>query len=199
MASSKISQRARPFSLARYSAVSASRRSDSGVDAAPAAGASARPMLVVTTNSRPSRVKGRASSPESLRDDVEDLLLGRQLLADQDELVAAHPGQRVRGPQQGRRRLGDSDEELVAGGVAHAVVDPLEAVEVHEDDGDAGRDGWSERARSSRSSSSARLGRPVRASCRAWCASASSATFCSVMSWTVPRRGGQRRPARPHS
>ena len=40
------------------------------------------------------------------------------------------------GPERAAQPLGDGDEQLVAGGVAGAVVDGLEVVEVHEEDGD---------------------------------------------------------------
>ena len=48
------------------------------------------------------------------------------------ELVPAQARQHVRVAQLGRQRLGDPDDELVAGGVAEAVVDVFEVVEVDE-------------------------------------------------------------------
>ena len=52
------------------------------------------------------------------------------------ELVAAEAGGRVARADARLEALGDLDQHLVAGGVAEAVVDHLEVVEVHEDDGD---------------------------------------------------------------
>ncbi|MCY1409390.1 hypothetical protein D9M71_247390 [compost metagenome] len=48
------------------------------------------------------------------------------------EFIAAHPRQRVALPQAGAESRGDLDDEQVAGQVAQAVVDQLEAVEVDE-------------------------------------------------------------------
>ncbi len=114
IASSKISQRARPFSFARYIAVSASRMRDSGSTCSPAA-ATATPMLAVTTTSRPSMETG-ASAPRTG---------GRP---------PGTPGARRRGgrtPARTRRRrsgracpraaapgqsLGDGHQQIVAGG-----------------------------------------------------------------------------------
>ena len=57
---------------------------------------------------------------------------------DQDgELVAAEPRDRVRRPHGFAQPGGDLLQHLVARGVAEAVVDGLEIVEVEEDDGDA--------------------------------------------------------------
>ena len=59
-----------------------------------------------------------------------------------DELVAAEPcGQIATGRRADCRRLRDSDEELVAGGMAVGLVDDLEAVEVDEEECRAGRTG----------------------------------------------------------
>ena len=48
------------------------------------------------------------------------------------ELVAAHPGDEVAGPDAAAQAAATRDEELVAGVVAEAVVHVLEAVEVEE-------------------------------------------------------------------
>ena len=50
------------------------------------------------------------------------------------ELVAAEAGHRVAGADRVAQPVGDLDQQLVAGGVAEAVVDLLEAVEVQEQD-----------------------------------------------------------------
>ena len=66
------------------------------------------------------------------RDGIADVL-------DQDrELVAAEARGRVGRPHGLQQADGDRLQHLVAGGVAEAVVDRLEVVEVEEDDGDAG-------------------------------------------------------------
>ena len=85
-----------------------------------------------------------------------------------------------------------SHEHLVAGGVAEAVVDRLEVVEVDEDDRRARA--ASRRARAAacrtRSANSARLARPVTGSWKAWWASCSSNALRSLTSRplsTMPR------------
>jgi hypothetical protein len=89
------------------------------------------------------------------------------------ELVTAKAGQgRVR-CQEGREPPTDRDEELVARGVAEAVVDPLEPVEVEEENGE-------------RSAKRMRLGRPVTASWVAWYASRPSNALRSVRSTETP-------------
>ena len=60
------------------------------------------------------------------------------------DLLAADPVDRVARPQGRPHRVGDVLEDRVAGGVAELVVDPLEVVEVAEQEGvrealDAGR------------------------------------------------------------
>ena len=58
------------------------------------------------------------------------------LLAHDDELVAAEPGDQVAGADGGAQPLGDLDEQLVTGGVAERVVDDLEVVQVEEQAGE---------------------------------------------------------------
>ena len=55
------------------------------------------------------------------------------------ELVAAQAGDHVLGPQARAQARGDRDQQLVAGGVAEAVVDRLEVVEVDEQHGSSPR------------------------------------------------------------
>ena len=57
---------------------------------------------------------------------------GGQCLAQDDELVAAHPGRRVAVPDAGEQPLGGLDQHRVAGLVPAAVVHQLEVVEVAE-------------------------------------------------------------------
>ena len=85
-------------------------------------------------------------------------------VADQDEeLVAALAGDQVAGPRHRPEPLGHLAQELVAGGVAEAVVHELEVVEVDEEHGRArARSGARGPATSSRCSLNiARFGRPV--------------------------------------
>ena len=58
-------------------------------------------------------------------------------LAEQGELVAAQPCQRVAGAEQPLEAPRDLDQHLVSGGVTEGVVDELEAVEVEVDDREA--------------------------------------------------------------
>ena len=51
---------------------------------------------------------------------------------DHEDLLAADPVDRVAGPQRRPHRVGDVLQDGVAGGVAELVVDPLEVVEVAE-------------------------------------------------------------------
>ena len=81
-------------------------------------------------------LEGPAQLARDALHDRENLLLGGELLTDQDELVATEAGQGVGGAEQPGEPAGDGDQQLVAGGVAEAVVDPLEPVEVHEHDRD---------------------------------------------------------------
>ena len=78
----------------------------------------------------------------------------------------------------------DLDQHLIAGGVAEAVVDRLEVVEVHEDHGHARRRRGSARAAAcrTRSAKSARLARPVTGSWNAWWASCCSNALRSLTS-----------------
>ena len=64
------------------------------------------------------------------------VLLVDDVLAQDRELVAAEARDRLVPAQRVAQALGDGDDQLVAGGVAEAVVDDLEAVEVEEQHGD---------------------------------------------------------------
>ena len=83
------------------------------------------------------------STTNGLREGRRDALghLGRGALVgdvlEQDpELVASEPSDRVARAQRLAQSRRDVDEQRVARGVAHAVVDELELVEVEEQDGD---------------------------------------------------------------
>jgi hypothetical protein len=62
----------------------------------------------------------------------------RHVLAQHPELVAAEPGDGVLRPDGAGEALRRDREEVVARGVAEAVVDGLEVVEVQQHQGDAG-------------------------------------------------------------
>jgi len=67
--------------------------------------------------------------------DVGRLVVGLDALAAQDELVTAEAGRGVALAQKTLEALGDGDQQLVTEGVAQAVVDELEMVEVQEERG----------------------------------------------------------------
>ena len=67
--------------------------------------------------------------------DRADLLGDGDVVDQHGELVAAEPRQHVARAHLRLQPLGERDQELVAGEVAQAVVDQLEAVEVDEQDG----------------------------------------------------------------
>ena len=71
-----------------------------------------------------------------------------QIAGKDGELVATQPCDEVTLPDEPPDSIGDRDEELVSGGVTHAVVDDLEVVEVDEKHGrDAFRAGLAGRLR----------------------------------------------------
>ena len=64
--------------------------------------------------------------------DHQGLALVVQILAEHHELVAPEAGHRVAGADDGSQPLGGAHQQFVAGGVAEAVVDQLEPVDVEE-------------------------------------------------------------------
>ena len=64
------------------------------------------------------------------------LVGGAQAAQDQDELVAAHPGDRVQLADLGAQAPAERDQQRIADRMAERVVDHLEAVEVEEQHGD---------------------------------------------------------------
>ena len=116
--------------------------------------------------------------------EVDGLLWMGELLAHDDELVAADAGHHVAAPDGVGEPLADGAQQLVARGVAVVVVDRLEAVEVDEQHGHLLL--ASRRARdsawSSRWNSWLRLTRPVSGSCVERCRSSASASFSAVTS-----------------
>ena len=67
---------------------------------------------------------------------VQRLVLGRHVLAEHHELVAAEPGHGVARAHRLAEPAANLHQELVAGGVAPAVVEPLEAIDVEEEHGE---------------------------------------------------------------
>ena len=65
--------------------------------------------------------------------------LSGNVLADEDELVAAEPRHRVTPAKRAAKPGREGSEQRIAGLVAKAVVDPLEVVEVAEQDRQRGR------------------------------------------------------------
>src|SRR6059036_863989 len=83
-------------------------------------------------------VEGRLELGQRSRDDGGDAL-ARGVLAQDGELVAAEPAEGVVGTQRRGHPRGDLAQHRVAGVVAEAVVDALEAIEVEEDDREGSR------------------------------------------------------------
>ncbi len=77
-----------------------------------------------------------AEARQDLFGDPGGVGLALQALEQDRELVAAEPRHRVGAPDHAQQALGDRGQQPVAGGVAIAVVDRLEAVEIEEDDRD---------------------------------------------------------------
>jgi hypothetical protein len=69
--------------------------------------------------------------------DLQGLVVAGDPLTQDRELVAAQPCDRVVGTERARDALRGLEQHLVAGAVSQRVVDPLEAVEVDEQDGAA--------------------------------------------------------------
>src|SRR3954465_4521362 len=148
MVASRISQRALPGSMPRYMAASASRSSSSG--SAPPAHAVRTPKLAVTYRWWPSSSTGARRPPASRsatrrgaprppgrpRGHAACGRLAARTGEQDRELVAAEAGDEVIGAQHSAQALGHHDEQAVARLVAERVVDHLEVVEVHEDDGE---------------------------------------------------------------
>ena len=137
MLSSNTALRARPRRLASYIAMSALRIRSAG--ARPGV-LSEMPMLALTNSSWPSIVERRRRASSGCARRPWSRRRGRTTSVEQHgELVAAEPRHGVPGAQRGRDAAGERDQQVVADGVAEAVVDELEAVDVEEQDRAAGR------------------------------------------------------------
>ena len=123
----------RPWSLARYMAASASRMSASGSVAC-----SARDGDADARGHHDLGVAQEERRPQGLEQALGHLHrtgLVLDLLAQDDELVAAEAAHRVVAPHRLAEPVRHLLEQAVAGGVAEAVVDHLELVEVDEQHG----------------------------------------------------------------
>ena len=97
----------------------------------PLSSVEATPTLPCTVTVPSSRGTGtREGDEHPLADRLGDVLTA---VDDDGELVAADAGDDVAGPHAAAQPLGEDEQELVAGGVAAAVVDALEVVEVDEE------------------------------------------------------------------
>ena len=129
-----ITNRPRPACFAWYIAASAARKRSTGRSCAEV-GVTSPMLAVTTTDSDPTATGIRTASSIRAASDSSSGSAGGALHHD-DELVAAEPGHSVRLADDGLQVLGRSHEQLVAGLVAQGVVDPLDVVEVDEQDGD---------------------------------------------------------------
>lgn len=113
--------------------MSAKRSRSVGVDSVGVL--SAIPMLTVTPNSRPSMMSG-ARNPARSR--AARRLRQFDPLTEQDrEFIATEPRQRIAVAQRALQASRRRDQQLIPDGVAEAVVDRLEAIEIEEEDGTA--------------------------------------------------------------
>ncbi len=124
---SNTSKRSRPSRLARYIAMSALRSTSAGVSPS---SSYAMPMLAVTCTSVPSTSIGSRTSSRMRSGDPGGVDRVVVLLEQDRELVAAEAGERVGRRVMASQPSGDGEQDGVAGLVAEAVVDRLEAVEV---------------------------------------------------------------------
>jgi len=121
-------------------------------------------MLTVTLTRCFSSVSGLCQKMENLQSDrIRPNLLGR--IEDDHELVATDPGHGVALAHAFRQPLGEGAEHEVTELVSTRVIDILEAVDVHEQDGEDAADRLARnRAGSMRSTIRKRFGRSVRVS-----------------------------------
>ena len=105
----------------------------------PSSGADAVPMLAPTMTSLPSMTTGRPISSMMRLANSASPGLPLAMAVEDDELVAAPAGDEVARADDAAEAPRDLRQELVAGGVAQAVVDLLEIVEVEKHHGEIGR------------------------------------------------------------
>src|SRR5215204_4332805 len=139
MAVSNTRTPARPAVLAAYMAMSASRSSRSGSSSPPRA--SRTPTLARARTSRPDTVTGvrrtAASRSPRVTASASSATWGRSTA----NSSPPSPGGGVGGLQAAPQPLGHHPQDLVAGGVAEAVVDGLEVVQVEQEQGRGGAGG----------------------------------------------------------
>ena len=136
------------------------------------------------TPRRPRRGTAPRTAPAIRRATARGAGLAVDVLAQDGELVAAEPGDRVGRAQRAAQARRDVAQHASPAAWPKRVVDELEAVEVDEQHGDAAAGAAPARrsACSRRSRNSARLGSPVSGSCSAWWASRDSASLRSETS-----------------
>jgi hypothetical protein len=120
------------------------------------------------------------------------VVLVHDVVGQDRELVAAQPRQHVARAQLLLHAPRHLLQQLVAGGVAQAVVDELEAVEVQEHHGKAvALVGVAARHRAGQAfQEAAPVGQPVSASWKAMCCSPASARLRALTSWACRMRQG---------
>ncbi len=128
------SRRARPRCLARYIAASALAIRPSGDW--PAA-ASATPTLALTRRLTPSITNGCGEGLDDPAGDAGGVRLVGDPLAEHAEAAAAEARDGVAGAQHGEQPRADGAQQIVAGTLAERLVEHLQAVDVHAQDGDA--------------------------------------------------------------
>ena len=123
----------RPWRFASYSAVSASAQQGFRFTARRGedrAGARGDAHLGAGHHDR------RRDGPAELFAQVANLGVGADARCERDELVAGEAGDEAGRSERADEPVRDLDEHLIADRVPEAVVDPLEVVEIQEDDGD---------------------------------------------------------------
>ena len=87
-------------------------------------------MLAPSVSGRPATSNGSSNAAGQPGGDHIRRLAASRGVEQDDELIAAEPGDDVRGPRAAQQPPGHGDEQLVAGVVAELVVDGLEGVQI---------------------------------------------------------------------
>ena len=128
---SKISTRSRPRSLARYIAASAFASSWAAVRSIVAAGGREADRERHRHRALADVAPGLRARPGCARPLAARRGVG-EVVAQDDELVATEPADRIGAPHAAGQAPGDLAQHLVAPVVPERVVDQLEVVDVHE-------------------------------------------------------------------
>ena len=117
--------------------MSASRSSSSAV--VPCSGNTATPTLARTWSGEPGHLERRRQRVADAAPDLTDVARRRSWRVDEDgELIASEPRDLVASAQRTAKPRADLPQERIARRMTERVVDLLEAVEIEEQDGDAG-------------------------------------------------------------